>query len=87
MKLIALTCALLCGCAGAELPSPQTARIAANELGRGLNRVKPLIDAVCEPEPEPPMCIDARDAWETQITPAYHLVHDSIETWNKAVSP
>jgi hypothetical protein len=80
---MALALAVACsGCAGMDLPSPETARIAANKSAQAMNRLGPVIAAACATEP-PPWCGEAITAYN-DVGAAHRLLQDWIDLYGLA---
>jgi hypothetical protein len=70
---------MLTGCAGMDLPSPETARIAANKSAQAMNRLGPVLAAACATEP-PPWCADAIEAFN-DVGASHKLLQDWIDAY------
>ncbi len=67
-------------CAGTDMPSPNTARIALDKAADGMDRTGAAIAAACVYEPEPAWCREAKDGYE-QTRQAFGLVADFVSTY------
>lgn len=77
----ALLAVLVSGCAGMDLPSPEVARIAANKTAEAMNRLGPVLVAVCTPEPRPAWCADAIGAFN-DVAQAHGLTQDFVDVYS-----
>lgn len=80
VAVVVAYCFIVHGCAGYDLPSAATARLAANKSGEALNRMGAALSGVCAGEAPPKACPAAIEAFNDAAA-AHRLTQDFIDTY------